>query len=188
MIYKFTEVLNDLINYFILSDILLLENWKQTNNLSDNLATEFTTNDSSDRAFLEKIMLPMSGVENYPYTILFNLSNDTPVLCKEESRLQFRKSGYSLKIDNNMLMLFTWRILEQFTAEKVRALVDYYRQCGRPIINLPNGWYTIEILGGEIMQDADYEPAFEFVIQPADGETPVEADINMSFRIDSSAY
>ena len=29
MIYRFTEVLNDLVNYFILGDILLLENWKQ---------------------------------------------------------------------------------------------------------------------------------------------------------------
>ena len=44
MIYKFTEVLNDLVNYFILGDILLLESWKRANNLSDDLATEFTTN------------------------------------------------------------------------------------------------------------------------------------------------
>ena len=36
MIYKFTEVLNDLVNYFILGDILLLESWKRANNLSDD--------------------------------------------------------------------------------------------------------------------------------------------------------
>ena len=40
MIYRFTEVLNDLVNYFILGDILLLENWKQVNHLSDDLATD----------------------------------------------------------------------------------------------------------------------------------------------------
>lgn len=51
MIYRFTEVLNDLVNYFILGDILLLENWKCANNLSDDLAMEFTTNESGDRAF-----------------------------------------------------------------------------------------------------------------------------------------
>lgn len=130
----------------------------------------------------------MSDVENYPYTILFNLSGDTPVLCKEESRLQFRRSGYSLKVDNNMLVLFTWRILEQLTTEKVGMLVDYYRQNKRPMIELPNGWYNIEVLGGETMQDADYEPTFEFVIQPADGEKPVKADMNLSFRIDRSTY
>ena len=74
MIYKFTEVLNDLVNYFILGDILLLESWKRANNLSDDLATEFTTNESGDRAFSEGIVIPMSGIENYPYTVLFNLS------------------------------------------------------------------------------------------------------------------
>ena len=95
MIYKFTEVLNDLVNYFILGDILLLESWKRANNLSDDLATEFTTNESGDRAFSEGIVIPMSGIENYPYTVLFNLSGDKPELCKGESRLQFRRSGYA---------------------------------------------------------------------------------------------
>ena len=158
MIYKFTEVLNDLVNYFILGDILLLESWKRANNLSDDLATEFTTNESGDRAFSEGIVIPMSGIENYPYTVLFNLSGDKPELCKGESRLQFRRSGYSLKVDNNMLMLFTWHILKQFTPEKVKTLISYYRQNKKPIVELANGWYHIEILGGETLQDGDYEP------------------------------
>ena len=72
MIYRFTEVLNDLVNYFLLGDILLLENWKQANHLSDDLAMEFTTNESGDRVFSEGIVIPMTGIENYPYTILFN--------------------------------------------------------------------------------------------------------------------
>ena len=69
MIYKFTEVLNDLVNYFLLGDILLLEDWKQANHLSDDLAMEFTTNESGDRVFAEGIVSPMTGIENYPYTI-----------------------------------------------------------------------------------------------------------------------
>ena len=126
MIYRFTEVLNDLVNYFLLGDILLLEDWKQANHLSDDLAMEFTTNESGDRIFAEGIVIPMTGIENYPYTILFNLSGDRPELCKERNRLQLRKSGYSLKVDHNMLMLFTWLILEQFTPEKVKDLISYY--------------------------------------------------------------
>lgn len=102
MIYRFTEVLNDLVNYFLLGDILLLEDWKQANHLSDDLAMEFTTNESGDRVFDEGIVIPMAGIENYPYTILFNLSGDRPELCKERNRLQLRKSGYSLKVDHNM--------------------------------------------------------------------------------------
>ena len=71
MIYRFTEVLNDLVNYFILGDILLLE-------------MEFTTNESGDRVLAEGIVIPMTGIENYPYTILFNLSGGGPELCKEK--------------------------------------------------------------------------------------------------------
>lgn len=63
---KFTEVLNDLVNYFLLGDILLLEDWKQANHLSDDLAMEFTTNESGDRIFAEGIVIPMTGIENYP--------------------------------------------------------------------------------------------------------------------------
>ena len=69
---------------FSLVTFLLLEDWKQANHLSDDLAMEFTTNESGDRAFVEGIVIPMTGIENYPYTILFNLSGDTPELCKEK--------------------------------------------------------------------------------------------------------
>ena len=89
----------------------------------------------------------------------------------------------------SMLMLFTWPILEQFTPEKVKDLISYYRVHKKPMIELANGWYHIEILGGETLQDGDYEPTFEFVIQPATNEeATINADMNFSFEITSSAY
>lgn len=126
--------LNPPVADFLLGDILLLEDWKQANHLSDDLAMEFTTNESGDRIFAEGIVIPMTGIENYPYTILFNLSGDRPELCKERNRLQLRKSGYSLKVDHNMLMLFTWPILEQFTPEKVKDLISYYSYSPQSVI------------------------------------------------------
>lgn len=188
VIYKFTEVLNDLINYFIVGDILLLESWKQSKNHSDNLAMEFTTNESGDQVVVDGIILPMAGIENYPYTIIFNLSNDTPELLKAASRLQFKRGGYSLKVENNLLMLFTWRILEQFTNERVNALLDHYRQYKKPLIEIDNGWYSIEILGGETLQDSDYEPTLEFVLRKIEKKGPVEFDIYSNFKIESSTY
>lgn len=188
MIYKFTEVLNDLINYFILGDLLLMHSWKEANKLSDDLATEFTTNESADVAFSEGIMIPMSGIENYPYTVLFNLSEDTSELAKESSRLQFKREGYSLKIENNMLALFTWPILNQFNLENIEKLIDFNRQHSNPIIEIPNGWYQIEILGGETLQEQRYEPTLEFMIQPVDAPKVVTADMNMSFQIISSEH
>ena len=188
MKYKFTEVLNDLINYFILGDILLLESWKQSNSLSDNLAMEFTTNESGDNVVLDGIILPMIGIENYPYTIIFNLSNDTPELLKTDSHLQFRRDGYSLKVENNILMLFTWRILEQFTNERANALLNHYRQHKRPMIEIENGWYSIEVLGGETLQDSYYEPTYEFVLRKTEGKGPAVFDSNTNFKIVSSTY
>ena len=58
------------IHICIYGDILLLEDWKQANHLSDDLAMEFSTNESGDRIFAEGIVIPMTGIENYPYTIL----------------------------------------------------------------------------------------------------------------------
>ena len=147
----------------------------------------------SERALkqLEKLrdLLSLGYRVHYSVTILFNLSGDRPELCKERNRLQLRKSGYSLKVDHNMLMLFTWPILEQFTPEKVKDLISYYRVHKKPMIELANGWYHIEILGGETLQDGDYEPTFEFVIQPATNEeATINADMNFSFEITSSAY
>ena len=90
MIYKFTEVLNDLVNYFILGDILLLESWKRANNLSDDLATEFTTNESGDRAFSEGIVIPMSGIETIliPYCLISLVINRSCAKGKADCSLE----------------------------------------------------------------------------------------------------
>lgn len=188
MKYKFTEVLNDLVNYFLLGDIQLLEEWKKENNLSDNLAMEFTTNESAEAAVYNGIILPMAGIENYPYTIYFDLENETPELLGRENRLQFRHGGYSLKITNKKLMLFTWRILEQFTANKVDELIRDYLLRRKPIIELDNGWYSIEVLGGETLQNGEYEPTLEFIVHRTDGQEVKNININESFKIRSSAY
>lgn len=188
MKYKFTEVLNDLINFFLLGDVQLLEEWKKGNNLSDNLAMEFTTNESAEAAVCNGIILPMAGIENYPYTIYFDLGNETPELLGRESRLQFRHGGYSLKIANKKLMLFTWRILEQFTADKVDDLIRDYLHRRKPIIELDNGWYSIEVLGGETLQNDEYEPTLEFIIRRTDGQVAEKVNINESFTIRSSTY
>ena len=88
-----------------------------------------------------------------------------------------------------MLILFTWQILERFTPENVTALISDYKVCQKPIVELENGWYHIEILGGETLQDGEYEPTFEFMIQPVTNEEKViNTDINFSFKILSSTY
>jgi len=189
MRYEFVEVLNDLIDYFLIGDLRLLKKYKDDHELSDDLASEFASNDSGDRAVEDGIVIPLAGIENYPYTIIFNLSNEMPELLKPESRLQHRRGGYFLRIENQQLLLFTWRILQNFTDADIHSLQERYRQPGRPQIALENGLYDVEILGGEVLRGEDYEPAFEFVLKKTErADITSEVDINYRFTIDSSTY
>ncbi|MCY4124066.1 MAG: hypothetical protein OXF59_02530, partial [Pseudomonas sp.] len=60
MRHEFDEVLNDLVDYFLLGDIQLLERFKQEHGLPDDLAHEFTHHDSGDMA----VRGPADGVVN----------------------------------------------------------------------------------------------------------------------------
>ncbi len=73
-IYKFTEELNDLMDYFILADPFTLLDYKKKNNLPNDLITNFTTTEYGDEVVRGGTMIALSGVQNYPYTIYFNLT------------------------------------------------------------------------------------------------------------------
>ena len=189
MRYEFTEVLNDLIDYFLIGDISLLKTYKDENGLSDDLASEFVSNDSGDVAVQNGIVIPLAGIENYPYTIIFNLSRETPELLRPESRLQHRRGGYILRVENREVLLFTWRILHDMTNAAVGALRKRYSEPGRPRIDIENGVYDVEILGGEVLRGDDYEPAFEFVMEKTKRTTSTQdVDINYRFTIDSPTH
>lgn len=199
--YKFTEVLNDPIDYFLLGDVLSLQTYKEQHQLSDNLAKEVTTSEHGDQIIEKGIVIPMSRVENYPYTVYFNLSGKIPELLKPENELQIRQKGYRLKVENKCISLYTWRILENFTRPHLDTLLDYYDKYNKPKIMVPNGWYTVEILGGLSSKEIlikdkenktsiyhDKVSTYEFIIQPVDSKPEFTADINFSFEIKSDTY
>lgn len=189
MRYEFTEVLNDLIDYFLIGDIGLLKTYKDENGLSDDLASEFVSNDSGDVAVQNGIVIPLAGIENYPYTVIFNLSGEPPELLRPESRLQHRRGGYILRVENREVLLFTWRILHNMTDAAIGALRKRYSEPGRPRIDIENGVYDVEILGGEVFRGDDYEPAFEFVLKKTERTRPThEVDLDYRFVIDSKTY
>ncbi|WP_458022204.1 hypothetical protein [Kosakonia sp. BK9b] len=189
MRYEFVEVLNDLIDYFLLGDIRLLQTWKEEHALADDLASEFISNESSDNAVQQGIVIPLAGIENYPYTVLFTLADEPPELLKPQSRLQHQRGGYVLRIENRQVMLFTWRILQNFTDAQIRVLEERYRQPGRPQIGIVNGMYEVEILAGEVLRGDDYEPAIEFVLKRTGrNHATAEMDMNYRFTVDSQTY
>lgn len=164
MRHEFSEVLNDLIDYFLVGDIQLLERFKQENGLADDLAHAFTHDDSGDQAVREGVVLPMAGIDNLPYRIIFTLDGHTPALREPGSRLKHQRSGYVLHVEHRAVMLYTWRILQHFTNKTLGDLLARYQAPGRPIIELENGWYDVEVLGGAVVRDGLFEPAFEFVL------------------------
>ena len=200
-ILKFDKVLNDTISYFLLGDIITLKNYQAKNNLPSDLATEFTTNESGDNIVKEGILITLADIENYPYTIIFNKSDKTPELLKEGNDLQVRQDGYILKIESNKLMLFTWWVLNDFTNEKIEERIKHQTEYNKPQIELENGWYQVEILGGQTRQEKvimnqqgekmktiELEPTFEFIIKKTNGKGSCKADIFRSYKLKSDEY
>ncbi|MBD8574304.1 hypothetical protein IFR09_05260 [Pseudomonas syringae] len=186
MQYEFPEVLNDLIDYFLLGDIRRLQRFKDEQQLGDDLAAEFVSNDSGDRAVLEGVLIPLAGVENHPYTVLFTLDDTEPELFKPGSRLQHRRDGYVLQVESGRVHLFTWRILQDFTPVEVEDLLQRYADPaqGRPTIEVANGWYEVQVLAGEIEREGSLQPAFEFILSLREGPLQVRGvDINYRFAV-----
>ena len=193
MKYKFEEVLNDLMDYFILGDPDHLLQYKIKNSLPEDLLTEFTTHETGDQAVEQGAITPMIGIENYPYTIYFNLSDDTPELLKPESVLQHKRDGYCLRVDNGRIYLFTIPYLQNFTEETVRVL----KKLKKATVKVPNGWYSVSILGGLTRQVVDYEnangenkamitmePTLEFLIKRSKGKPKYTVDFMHRFEIE----
>lgn len=182
-VIKFEEVLNDLVDYFLLGDPGLLMDYKNDKQLPDDLMKEFTTSLYGDRIVEEGIVIPMSRVENYPYTVYFNLSGTKHELLKNTSRLQVRQDGYKLQVKYGVIYLFTVPYLRKFTNAQLEILLMRNTK-----ITLPNGWYNVSVLGGETEQETGMEPTFEFLITPTREEPECTADIMYSFKIAASEY
>lgn len=192
-IYKFDEVLNDLMDYFILGDPDYLLQYKIQHNLPDDLLTEFTTEETGDQVVEQGVIVPMIGIENHPYVIYFNLFGEAPELLKPENTLQHQREGYCLKVANGRIYLYTIPYLKDFTEVKVSAL----KQFKQATVELPNGWYTVSILAGltkqfteiktiegEIRNIEVMEPTFEFLLETSIEKPPYKADFNYRFKVE----
>ena len=192
--YRFDEVLNDLMDYFILGDPDYLLQYKIENQLPDDLLTEFTTQETGDRVVELGVLLPIAGIENHPYTIFFTLPENAPELLKPGNQVLHHCNGYCLRVATGQIFLYTIPYLRDFTETTLAKLKKYKHAT----IAIPNGWYTVTVLGGftkqviEIPGNKDepvvfesMEPSFEFVITPAAAQPVYAANLNYRFTIDA---
>ncbi len=184
---KFTECLNDLYNYFFLADPANLSRFKSENNLADNLISEFTQNQSGDIVVEQGVLIPLSGIENYPYIISFQVNNDRSIFNEKQVDLQFKKTGYILEVISKELYLMTVPYLKQWT--KNQGIKSLQSNGIKPKIDLENGSYTLEILGGETYQESGWEPTLEFILKKNISNTKFSVeDVGFSFLIKSKEY
>ncbi|AIR87920.1 hypothetical protein [Pseudomonas cremoricolorata] len=181
MRHEFSDVLNDLIDYFLLADLQRLKRFQDDHDLPDDLAHAFTHGDSGDRAVLEGVVLPLAGVENLPYRIIFTLDGQSPALLEAGSSLRHRRSGYILQVESGAVLLFTWRLLQHFTNKTLGDVLARYQAPERPMIELENGWYEVQVLAGAVLRDELYEPAFEFVLRKT-WSRPAAGDLDVGYR------
>ncbi|WP_405397518.1 hypothetical protein [Maribacter sp. Asnod2-G09] len=184
---KFTQVLNDTIDYFLLGDIKLLRDYKNKKGLSNDLATEYTTNESGDEIVSEGVLIPMSKITNQPYTVIFNVLEGVSEFENVENNLIYKKEGYILKVENNKVILFTWWILNDFNDEKVEELFENPEKWNKPFVEVENGWYDVEVLGGFTKQksgeDYDFEPTLEFKLTLKEKKGDFRGAVNESFEL-----
>ena len=184
---KFTECLNDSWDYFFLGDPANLSKFRSDEDLSEDLVAEFTSNESGDLVVEKGVLIPLSGISNFPYHIFFQRNISDSVFADPNNDLQFKKSGYLLEVISNEVYLITLPYLRNWTEKGgVGALMS---NGIRPKINLENGLYSVEILGGETHQESGWEPTIEFRLQKEDKAIHYHVeDVNFKFQIKSKAY
>lgn len=194
-IFQFNCCLTNGMDYFIAADPYALLDFKKRNQLSDNLLSEFTTNESGDNVIIEGIMIALEKCEVVPHTIYVNLDNEQQILTAEENDFQFKEGNYPLKIDNKIFCVFAINYLQNFTEQTVEALITLHRNNHYAIADLENGWYSVEILAGLTQQSFeksayhwgqimdDMEPTFEFCLQKTEEKPVLTANLNHPYTI-----
>lgn len=181
---KFTECLNDLMDYFILGDPEVLSRFQKAQQLPNDLITEFTTRKSGDWVVEQGVMVPLAGIQNYPYAIYFNLDREASVFDSKVNKLQFHQKGYILQVQSKTVYLFTMPYLLDW-AKGYKTLQENQI---RPKIKLANGWYKVEILGGETKDENGWEPTFEFQLNICTEPPVYQGNSQFNFKIDSQEY
>ena len=178
---RFVGAVNDGADWFILADIANLNRLQLQHQLGSDLLEVFTTADIGDHVVEQGVMLPLMGISNLPYTILFNL-DETSAFTRAGVRPTHQQAGYVIEVISGQLHLFTVPFLEDWPPNAAK-LVDLAKRQLRPVVELANGWYSVTVNVGDI-ETEECTSVIEFCLQPVAQPPAFNADVNYQFTIE----
>lgn len=161
MRHRWSEVLNDCYDLWILADIEVMTSFQQAHGLPDDLLSAFTRGDTVDVAVAQGVLLPMSGIVNQPYTLLFRGPDDASTFDRPTAELQVDRPGYGLRVTSGALGCITVPYLRQWNVGGLDRLRGAMDRGVRQRIPLEPGFYDVRVRGGLV----DDEATFEFVLE-----------------------
>ena len=182
-VFKFSEVLNDTVSTLLWADLHSLLDFQRERQLPADLAQVFTTEASGDEVLAQGALIALAGIANLAYTVIVRVDDVDAELLQAGSDLQCQQEGYVLRVTSGLAALFSWWTLQHFSAQTVQALLARHRARGKPLVALPNGWYSVRVLAGWTQQTTGMEPTLELLLTSQARQPAFTADANHLFTI-----
>ena len=147
---KFGECLNDLRDWFLLGDPERLSLFQSSEGLGPNLVEAFTQTDAADKAAALGVLVPMTGIANYPYTIVFTIvqeenggpsvlfesdettsAGESSATTNNTNNLQLSRPGYLLEVVSSKIILFTMPYLLNWPNDQATSRLTSSSSSGR---------------------------------------------------------
>ena len=182
-VFKFSEVLNDTVSTLLWADLHSLLDFQRERQLPADLAQVFTTEASGDEVLAQGALIALAGIANLAYTVIVRVDDVDAELLQAGSDLQCQQEGYVLRVTSGLAALFSWWTLQHFSAQTVQALLARHRAGGKPLVALPNGWYSVRVLAGWTQQPTGLEPTLELLLTSQARQPAFTAEANHLFTI-----
>lgn len=177
---RYVGAVNDTYDWFLLADVANINHLKEQRNLGTNLLEVLTTTEIGDMVAAEGILIPLMGIDNLPYTIVFNV-NEPSTFTQAGLTPTHQQDGYVIEIISGQITLFTVPYLIDWSAHSPRLLAA--TSTTHPCAPLANGWYRLQVNVGD-MHDEDCSSVIEFCLQPVAQAPEFSADVNYQFALE----
>ncbi len=178
---RFVGAVNDTYDWFILADVANLNRLQQQHQLGSDLLEVLTTTDIGDEVVEQGVMLPLMGIANLPYTILFNLG-EISAFTQANVAPTHQQYGYVIEVISGQLHLFTVPYLQDWS-KRSPNLIELAKQQLRPSVQLANGWYSVTVNAGDIEAE-ECTSVIEFCLQPMPQQPAFTADVSYQFALE----